>query len=136
MSRRLLCVLAIFSAIVVSTSRPLWADGCSAMKTCPGGEVRNCNGQSICEVLSNGVRCDGVFYGCPSGPPSGCRIDYVCPAPPFTEAWYVACDGQFSCEIDAVNNWVICDGILVNSCQECEDAYQRGALIICPIGDR
>src|SRR4051812_33399441 len=46
--------------------------GCNAQNACNGGASVGCNGQSICEVVTNGVRCDGAFSGCVVG--TGCSV--------------------------------------------------------------
>jgi hypothetical protein len=118
-----IAALALFLA-----SAPCFAE-CYARNTCSGGTPVECYGQSICEVLSNGVRCDGVFTGC-SGGGGHCHVDYACPSPPFSSRWFIQCSSSSYCSVDPDEHSITC-GWQTITCQECEDAYLNNYGWLC-----
>ena len=121
MRRAFLTALCLTAAILTGTAA--FADGCSAVLTCTGGQTVQCSGSSTCSLASNGVNCDGLFYSCPQ-PTSGCPAQYTCPTPPYSLAWYLRCFGS-SCLTDPNTNSITCDG-QTYTCDDCEYSYSQG----------
>lgn len=100
--------------IAGSVAEPLFLSGsgtnpdgtCWAQNSCDGGTPVSCGGNSTCQVLSNGVRCDGVSFLCPDYCTAQRECNCWCgePAGLFCSsnsgdceesASGITCDGQF-----------------------------------------
>jgi hypothetical protein len=114
--RRALLWTVVFVAIFAVALPPAFADQCTATKNCSGGAAAQCQGMSTCQVLSNGVQCDGVTTSCPSG---GCSVEYYCPMPPFSYPFILSCSGSSSCSTNSSSHSITCDGTTF-TCSYCE----------------
>jgi hypothetical protein len=121
MKHALLAACCTFALLFAAPAA--FADSCSATKTCASGPAKTCNGVSTCQVLTTGVRCDGVTTSCGTA----CSISYDCPVPPFTKEWFLSCTGTSSCTRNTSNHSITCDGT-TKTCQACEN----GTGGLCP----
>lgn len=118
-------------ALIIALISVRCSANCLTINNCNGGAPAECYGQSICEVVTNGVRCDGAFSGCSaSGGGTTCRSDYTCPSPPFSARWYITCTSSSYCSTDPSAHSITC-GWQTLTCQECEDAYLYSYGYLC-----
>ena len=67
------CIATLSLPAEITGQAPSMMTSCSAEKTdCFGGGSVSCNGVNTCEVVYNGVRCDGVLTACTCNAPPAC----------------------------------------------------------------
>jgi len=90
-----------------------WLTGCHADKSCGDGTSAHCEGVSSCQVVSNGVRCDGVTTTCPNY----CQVQVECSCYCGADAWVSCSSNVGNCQ--SSGSGVACDGVVHTCFSEC-----------------